>query len=73
MTTFTLPQMKQFKQRMVNNMIRDLQKDIEDEKHRWDNVFKVYVEFDNEMILENFEQISKFKGQKSLYTIGGNH
>ena len=62
--------MKQFKQRMVNNMIRDLQKDIEDEKHRWDNVFKVYVEFDNEMILENFEQISKFKGQKSLYTIG---
>ena len=70
MSVFTLPEMKDFKRRMVENMIRDIQKDLDEERKKWDTIFKVYVEFDNEMSLENYEEIQKFSGDKSIHAAG---
>ena len=70
MSTFTLPEVKLFKQRMVNNMIQDLNQDLQEEKRKWDDCFKIFIEFDNDMTLENYQEVSKCKGQKSLHYWG---
>ena len=70
MAHFTLPEMILYKQRMVHNIIRDVQHQKEEEKARWELTLRAINNFDGEMSLDNFDILAMTKGSRTPIHIG---
>ena len=70
MAHYTLPEMKLYKQRMVHNIIRDVQHQKEEEQARWELTLRAINNFDGEMSLDNFDILAMTKGSRTPIHIG---
>ena len=65
MSHFTLPQVKQFQQRMVANLIRDVKKEVEEEKQRWELTFQTVENFNASMTIQNSDLLDLCKRSRA--------
>ena len=66
MPVFTLPEMKNFKRQMVEDMIQEIKNQMELDKQKWETMKKLIVDFDvNLETLENYQKSREFRGTKS--------
>lgn len=65
MSHFNLPQVKQFQQRMVSNLIRDVRKEVEEEKQRWELTFQTVENFNNSMTIANSDLLDLCKRSRA--------
>ena len=70
MPVFTLPEMKNFKKQVVDNLIKDLKTDFALDRQKWEVAQELIAEFDPKIVtLENFDKIKAFRGSKSPHRI----
>ena len=57
--------MKQFQQRMITNLIRDVQQTLKEDKDRWTWTFQTIENFDKSSTVENADLLTLCKGSRS--------